>query len=143
MSFLELAKEAQKELDGERARIAQFELSVNERATNLENQIQELERKTGEMNAKMKELQLREETVSQRELTVRRDTQVQEDVNSARTFYENADTARKETQDMKDEMKMLEADLIRRERNLSERESSYREEIRKEIAEKLTGVRLS
>jgi hypothetical protein len=70
ISFIQLAQQAQRELDGETERLAQKEADLNTRSSAVAGQLDLADKRHGELNAKEKQLQAREEEVSRRELTV-------------------------------------------------------------------------
>jgi hypothetical protein len=140
ISFIQLAQQAQRELDGETERLAQKEADLNTRSSAVAGQLDLADKRHGELNAKEKQLQAREEEVSRRELTVRRDLEVQQDYTAAVGERTEAATALKKAEAEKDEAKMMLLDLSSRELALSEREKTYREDIKKQIASKMLGI---
>lgn len=140
MDFITLASQLQKELDGERLRIKEYEQKVIDRDSAVNRQLELAQKMTGENTAKKLELQQREDNVSQRELRVRRDQEVQADYNAALAKYEEAKKVLKLAEDEKLETKMLLEDLSRRETALSDDKKTYRDQIRQEIANRMLGV---
>lgn len=140
MNFTQLAQEVQKELDGEKLRLSQKEEQINNRATAVQAQIALCDKRVGELNARERLLQDREEEVSRRELTVRRDGAASADLQQAVLEREQANKALKAAAAQKDEARMLTEDLGKREIALSEKEKTYREEVKKQIASKMLGI---
>ncbi len=140
ISFIQLAQQAQKELDGEVARLSQKEADLNLRASAVAGQLALADKRHGELNARATELQAREEEVSRRELTVRRDSEVKQDYTAAIDERLKSSTMLKKAQDEKDEAKMMLDDLSTRELALSEKMKTYREEIKQEITTKMLGI---
>lgn len=138
MDFIALATKAQKELDGEIARLKTYEDQLNIKSSTLASQVEQVEKKEGELNAKEKQLQSREEGVSMRELTVRRDTDVQKDLDTAISLNREAVEERRKAQEYRDDAKMKLEDLERREVALSEREKTYKQEIELEVMRNFT-----
>lgn len=138
MDFIALATKAQKELDGEIARLKTYEDQLNIKASALASKTEQVEKKEGELNAKEKQLQAREEGVSMRELTVRRDTDVQKDLDTAISLNREAVEERRKAQEYRDDAKMKLEDLERREVALSEREKTYKQEIELEVMRNFT-----
>lgn len=138
MDFIALATKAQKELDGEIARLKTYEDQLNIKSSTLASQVEQVEKKEGELNAKEKQLQSREEGVSMRELTVRRDTDVQKDLDTAISLNREAVEERRKAQEYRDDAKMKLEDLERREIALSEREKTYKQEIELEVMRNFT-----
>lgn len=140
ISFIQLAQQAQRELDGETTRLTQKEADLNTRSSAVAGQLALADKRHGELNAKEKQLQAREEEVSRRELTVRRDTEVKRDYTAAIDERQKATEMLKKAQDEKDEAKMMLNDLSTRELALSEKMKTYREEIKQEITTKMLGI---
>jgi len=138
MDFIALATKAQKELDGEIARLKTYEDQLNIKASALASKTEQVEKREGELNAKEKQLQAREEGVSMRELTVRRDTDVQKDLDTAISLNREAVEERRKAQEYRDDAKMKLEDLERREVALSEREKTYKQEIELEVMRNFT-----
>jgi len=138
MNFIQLAQETQKELDGEKARLAQKEIELNTRATTLQTQIAANDKRTGELNAKAQELQAREEEVSRREIAQRRDSEVQKDLDTSIALNAKAVDERKKAQEYRDDARLKLEDLAKREIALSEREKTYKQEIELEVMRNFT-----
>ncbi len=138
ISFIQLAQQAQKELDGETTRLAQKEADLNTRSSAVAGQLALADKRHGELNAKEKQLQAREEEVSRRELTARRDTQVQEDLKAAQAHHVSATEELKKAQEQRDDARMKLEDLEKRELALSEREKVYKQELELEVMRNFT-----
>lgn len=138
ISFIQLAQQAQRELDGETERLAQKEADLNTRSSAVAGQLELADKRHGELNAKEKQLQVREEEVSRRELTVRRDSEVQQDLVSAQAHHKSATDELKKAQGYRDEAQMKLEDLSNRELALSEREKTYKQEIELEVMRNFT-----
>ena len=138
VSFIQLAQQAQKELDGETARLAQKESELNTEASAVAGQLALAEKRTGELNAKEKQLQTREEEVSRREINARRDSQVQEDLKNAQAHHVSATQELKKAQEYRDDAQMKLEDLQKRELALSEREKVYKQELELEVMRNFT-----
>ncbi len=138
MDFLSLATQAQKELDGETARLKTLEDTINEKSSRVENQLAVAEKRTGELNAKAQELQAREENVTLRELTVRRDSDVQKDLHTSIELNKNAVDERKKAQEHLDDARMKLENLEKRELALSEREKTYKQDLELEVMRNFT-----
>lgn len=138
MDFISLAAQAQKELDGEKARLAKMEAELNTKASAVAGQLAEAVTKHGELNAKERQLQTREEDVSRRELAVRRDVEVQKDLETAMAVRREAVEDRKKAEEYRDEARMKLEDLEKRELALSEREKVYKQELELEVMRNFT-----
>lgn len=138
MSFITLATEAQKELDAEKAKLRDLEVSLNTRASAVAAQLALAESRTGELNAKAKELQAREEDVSRREITVRRDTDVEADRIAAAGDRVEADKSLKKAQELRDESLRELEKIKNRELALSEREKTYKQDIELQVMRNFT-----
>lgn len=140
MSFIKLAQDAQKELDGELLRLKQKDAKLDEKSSVLESKMATAEQKEAELSLKEKELQKREEEVARREMAVRRDSELQADLQAAIEERKTADKALKAAKEHEMDATLKLEDLSRREINLSEREKTYKEEIKKQVASKMLGI---
>lgn len=140
MDFLQLAQQAQKELDGEKNRVAQKEAKLDAKASQLADQEAALLKFQGELKIKEKELQNREDVLVTKETIVRRDAQAQSDFDQATALRESAANALKKAEEIKAETNLALEELAKREQALSDREATYQEEIKKKIAAKMLGI---
>lgn len=138
MDFISLASQAQKELDGEHSRLRNLEIQLGEKASVLAARVILADKREGELNAKEKQLQVREEEVVRREINARRDSDVQKDLQTAQQLHKEATEERKKAEEYRGEAKMKLEDLERREINLSEREKTYKQEIELEVMRNFT-----
>jgi len=140
MSFITLAAQAQKELDGETLRLKQKEDTLNVRSASLSSGESDLEKRSGAVTVSEKDIQNRLEEVVRRELTVRRDNQAQSDLDTAVSLHKSVSDEKKKIQELNDETKLNLEDLAKRETALSLKEKTYREEIKQQIATKMLGI---
>jgi len=138
MSFIQLAQQAQKELDGETQRLKQKEDALNTKSASIAARESTVEAKENELSTKERELQLREEEVTRREINSRRDTDVQADLLLAQKERQDAANSLKKAQEYRDDARMKLEDLERREVALSEREKTYKQEIELEVMRNFT-----
>lgn len=141
MSFITLAQQAQKELDGETARLKEKETKLDERSSAVAAQAAANLEKTGLLNVKEKELQKREEEVTRREINVRRDIEVQNDLISAQAHHKSASEELKKAQEYRDAAKQDLEELAKREIALSEARKTYKAEVEMEVMRNFTGFR--
>ena len=140
MNFIQLAEQAQRELEGQTLRIEQKEADLNTKASAVEAQLALADQRTAESSSKAKELQIREEEVTRREINMRKDTDLKADLQQAMAERKAATEALREAKEARDEARMSLQDLTKRELALSEREKTYREEIKQQIASKMLGI---
>ena len=140
MNFLTLAEQAQRELEGELLRLEQKEADLNTKSSAVEAQLALADQRTAEAASKAKELQAREEEVTRREINMRKDTDLKADLQQAMAERKIAADALIEAKEARDAAKMSLLDLTKRELALSEREKTYREEIKQQIASKMLGI---
>lgn len=140
MTFIQLAEQAQRELEGESLRLSQKEAALGVKASAVEAQLALADEKISNAIKKEQELQAREEEVSRREINMRRDTALKADLQAAVKERQDAAADLRAAQQARDDTKMSLQDLTKRELALSEREKTYREEIKKQIASKMLGI---
>jgi hypothetical protein len=133
MTFLQYAQKAQKELDGELARVKQMEADLNIKASGVATQEATNDQRSRDLNAFEKELQRRNEIVAQRELHARREEEVQKDLDTSVALQKDAAEEKKRAQELRDEAQMKIEDLERRERALSDARDKYKQEVEHEV----------
>jgi len=139
-TFTSLAQEADLLIKAEYDRLATRESRIETRASELAALEATLSDREGGIVRQEKSLQAREEEVERKLAVVRRDEESQRDLDGAVANRLTAEKLAKEAQTARDEAKMLLDELSKRELALSEREASYREEVKQQIATKMLGI---
>jgi len=140
MDFIQLAQQAQKELEGEKNRVAQKESKLETKASQLASKEADLLKFQEQLTLKERELQTREDVLTTKEMAVRRDSQVQSDLQVSEANREAAEQAYRKAEEARLETQLALEELSKRELALSDREKTYREEIKKQIASKMLGI---
>ena len=138
MSFITLAAQAQKELDGETLRLKQKEDALNVRSASLSSGESDLEKRLGAVTVSEQDIQNRLEEVVRRELTIRRDGEAKRDLDTAQVVQKEAIAERKEATLLRDEARMDREDLEKRELALSAREKTYKQDLELEVMRNFT-----
>lgn len=138
MSFITLATQAQKELDAETQKLKEKEIALLTKASAVAGQLALAEQRTGELNAREKDLEQRIDDVTRREITLRRDTDIAHDVVVAAGDRKEAEKALKTAQTLTDEVRLEREKLIQREVALSEEKKKYKQEIELEVMRNFT-----
>ena len=139
-SFIELAQQADKELAALTAQVEDRDAKLSEKATILANTEASLEEKRVQLDTYERQLMARNEEVTRKEINVRRDEEVRADVQQAAALRDSAAKDLKKAEDTLMEVKQVREEVAKREMALAEREKNYKEEIRKQIGEKMLGI---
>lgn len=139
-SFITLAQEVEKELQARIAQLDARDSRMSEKETILANTEASLEEKRIKLDTFERELLTRNEEVTRKEINVRRDEEVRNDIQQAAALRESASKDLKKAEETLAEVRQVREEVSKRELALAEREKTYKEEIRKQIAEKMTGI---
>lgn len=140
-NFIEYASKAQEELNNELQKIAERESVVSAKATANASREAELDKRESDLTLKDQELNAKREELSMWDSKKIKEEKVQEMFDSA-NLKEVESTKR--LKDAKDALILADqklAELTKRELNLSEREKTYREEVKQEIMTRFLGVK--
>jgi len=139
-TFIDLAQEAQAELEAEKRALEVEKDKLAKKASLLAGRESKIDDQDKEVALKGKELQLREEKVSMREGIVGREDKAAKDLKDAEEAHRQSALNLKKSQELNNDATQKLAELSKRELALSEREKSYREEVKAQIASKMLGI---
>lgn len=132
-SFLQLAQDAQAELDARHSEIDKEAEKLAKKASLLASREAKIEDGEKELVLKVQELQDREERVSMREGVVNREQKAQEDRMAAETANRESELNLKKAKELNDDAVQKLAELSKRELALSEARKSYKAEVEMEV----------
>lgn len=139
-TFVEFAKEAQDELDAQKKALEAEKDKLAKKASLLASREAKIEDEEKSLVLKVKELQLREEKVSMREGIIGREDKAQQDLKKAEDAQRESEINLKKVTELNNDTTLKLQELSKRELALSEREKTYRDEIKAQIASKMLGI---
>lgn len=138
MNFLDYAQKAQKDLADEQARLKSREDALDARASLVAGQVATADEREKTLNDLDREIAARNEVVTTKELKVRRDTDVQHDLELSVALNKKVEGERKKAQEYYDDARMKLEDLEKRELALSAREKTYKQDLELEVMRNFT-----
>lgn len=139
-TFMDFAQEAQAELDAEKKAIETEKEKLAKKASLLAGRETKIEDGEKELVLKAKELQLREEKISMREGIIGREDKAEQDLKKAEDAHRQSELNLKKVVELNNDTTLKLQELSKRELALSEREKTYREEVKAQIASKMLGI---
>lgn len=141
INFIEYASKAQEELNKERQVLQDFEAKLQEKSSLLATREAGLDTREADIMKKEVEIQNRQEELSAWEVTKRREEEVVSLFDQANSKLVDSDKKLKEASEKHGETVQMLEELAKRELALSEKEKTYKEEVKKEMMDKFLGVR--